>query len=155
MIGAGPAGLSAAWYLTRAGHAVTIYDRNDKPGGMLRYSVPAFRLPDAVLDRELAPLWAAGVRFVDGVGLGSEVTLEGLLQAGMDAVFVGVGAWRGHTARNWRAPGPPSTASSSCAPCATARKPRLGKSVAVIGDGHDGTRRRPFGEYDWAPRASP
>jgi formate dehydrogenase major subunit len=134
VIGAGPAGLSAAWYLTRAGHAVTVYDRNDKPGGMLRYSIPAFRLPEAALDRELEPLWKAGVRFVDGVGLGSEITLEGLLEAGMDAVFVGVGAWRGHGAR---------LAGSKAAldgleflrTLREGRKPRLGKTVVVIGDG--------------------
>ncbi len=134
VIGAGPAGLSAAWFLTRAGHAVTIYDKNDKPGGMLRYSIPSFRLPEAALDRELQPLWDAGVRFVDGVGLGSEVTLEGLLEAGMDAVFVGVGAWRGHGAR---------LAGSKAAldgleflrALRLGKKPRIGKTVAVIGDG--------------------
>ncbi len=134
VIGGGPAGLSAAWYLTRAGHAVTIYDRNDKPGGMLRYSVPPFRLPEAVLDRELEPLWDAGVRFVDGVGLGSEVTLEGLLQAGMDAVFVGVGAWRGRSARLAGA----KAALDGLEFLRTlhdGRKPRLGKAVVVIGDG--------------------
>ncbi len=134
VIGGGPAGLSAAWYLTRAGHAVTIYDRNDKPGGMLRYSVPAFRLPESVLERELEPLWQAGVRFVDGVALGSEVTLEGLLQAGIDAVFVGVGAWRGRSAR---------LAGAKAAldgleflrDLREGKKPRLAKTVAVIGDG--------------------
>ncbi len=134
VIGGGPAGLSAAWYLTRAGHAVTVYDRNDKPGGMLRYSVPPFRLPEAVLDRELEPLWDAGVRFVDGVGLGSEVTLEGLLQAGMDAVFVGVGAWRGRSARLAGA----KAALDGLEFLRTlheGRKPRLGKAVVVIGDG--------------------
>ena len=134
VIGAGPAGLSAAWYLTRAGHAVTIYDRNDKPGGMLRYSIPAFRLPEAVLDRELEPLWAAGVRFVDGVGLGSEITLEGLLEAGMDAVFVGVGAWRGHGARLAGAKSALDGLEFLRA-LRDGKKPRLGKSVAVIGDG--------------------
>ena len=134
VIGAGPAGLSAAWYLTRAGHAVTIYDRNDKPGGMLRYSIPAFRLPESVLDRELEPLWAAGVRFVDGVGLGSEITLEGLLEAGMDAVFVGVGAWRGHGARLAGAKSALDGLEFLRA-LRDGKKPRLGKSVAVIGDG--------------------
>ena len=77
VIGAGPAGLSCAWYLTETGHEVTIYDTNEKPGGMLRYSIPEFRLPEKVLDRELAPLFDAGVRFIDGVALGHEVTVEG------------------------------------------------------------------------------
>ncbi len=51
VIGAGPAGLTAAWYLTECGHEVTVYDTNEKPGGSLRYSIPEFRLPEKVLDR--------------------------------------------------------------------------------------------------------
>ncbi len=134
VVGAGPAGLSAAWYLTAAGHAVTMYDKNDKPGGMLRYSIPAFRLPEATLDRELDPLWKAGVRFVDGVGLGDEMTIEGLLEAGFDAVFVGVGAWQGRH---------PHLAGAKSAleglrflrDIRVGHKPRIARHVAVIGDG--------------------
>ena len=128
---------------------MTIYDRNDKPGGMLRYSVPEFRLPESVLERELEPLWKAGVRFVDGVALGSEVTLEGLLQAGIDAVFVGVGAWQTAAAPAWRAPRPRSTASTFLRALREGRKPRLAKTVAVIGDGIYRARRGPLGR---APR---
>ncbi len=117
---------------------------------MLRYSIPSFRLPEAVLERELEPLWEAGVRFVDGVGLGSEVTLEGLLEAGMDAVFVGVGAWRGHSARLAGAKAALDGLEFLRA-LREGKKPRLGKSVAVIGDGVtalDAARSAPCA---WAP----
>ena len=134
VIGAGPAGLSCAWYLTETGHEVTIYDTNEKPGGMLRYSIPEFRLPEKVLDRELAPLFDAGVRFVDGVALGHEVTVEGLLDAGFDAVFVGVGAW--HTAPS-RIPGNQVVIDSldMLRKVREGKKVRLTETVAVIGDG--------------------
>ena len=66
MIGAGPAGLAAAWFLVGARPQVTVYDSEEKPGGSLRYLIPEFRLPAAVLDAELQPLWEAGVRFVGG-----------------------------------------------------------------------------------------
>ena len=65
VVGAGPAGLAAAWFLTAGGHQVTVYDAEAKPGGALRYLIPEFRLPAAVLDAELQPLWDAGVRFVE------------------------------------------------------------------------------------------
>ena len=93
VIGAGPAGLAAAWFLTEKGHQVTIYDANEKAGGSLRYSIPEFRLPEKVVDKELAPLWEAGVRFVGESELGYEVDPDGLFDAGFDAVVIGVGTW--------------------------------------------------------------
>ncbi len=141
VIGAGPAGLSAAWYLVERGHEVTIYDTNEKPGGSLRYSIPEFRLPEKVLDRELEPLWEAGVRFVDDTALGYEVTLEGLLDAGFDAVLVGIGAWQTREPQAARAAKPSSRASSCCARSARARRSRITDTVAVIGDGTAALRR--------------
>jgi pyruvate ferredoxin oxidoreductase beta subunit len=108
VVGAGPAGLAAAWFLTERGHQVTVYDVNEEPGGMLRYMIPEFKLPQAALDAELQPLWDAGVRFVGG----SEVTAAAgavatgavgdgepgkdgpakLLNAGFDAVVVATGS---------------------------------------------------------------
>ena len=93
VVGAGPAGLAAAWFLTERGHDVTIYDANPEPGGSLRYSIPEFRLPAKVVDKELAPLWEAGVRFVGEAELGYEVDTDGLLDAGFDAIVLGVGRW--------------------------------------------------------------
>jgi formate dehydrogenase major subunit len=93
VIGAGPAGLAAAWFLTEKGHQVTVYDANTKAGGSLRYSIPEFRLPEKVVDKELAPLWEAGVRFVGESELGYEVDPDGLFDAGFDAVVIGIGTW--------------------------------------------------------------
>ncbi len=91
VIGAGPAGLSAAWFLTAAGHQVTVYDRNEQPGGLLRYGVPEFRLPESVLEQELKPLWDAGVRFVGGTELGYDLDSGTLFFAGFDAQIISIG----------------------------------------------------------------
>jgi len=72
IVGAGPAGLSAAFYLLQQGHACTILDALDKPGGRFRYGVPAFRLPPDVLDAEIETVSALGAEFHMGVQLGSE-----------------------------------------------------------------------------------
>jgi ferredoxin len=85
VVGAGPAGLSAAWFLTQRGHQVTIYDAEPKAGGSLRYTIPEFRLPEKALDAELQPLWEAGVRFV-GESTFAGGDPAGLLDAGFDAV---------------------------------------------------------------------
>ncbi len=90
VVGAGPAGLSAAWFLTARGHQVTLYDAEAKPGGQLRYALPEFRLPEAVLDRELEPLWEAGARFV-GDSKFIHAGGEELLTAGFDAVIRSTG----------------------------------------------------------------
>ncbi len=92
VVGAGPAGLSAAWFLTGRGHQVTVYDAEALPGGSLRYLIPEFRLPAAVLDAELQPLWEAGVRFVGDSKMQYETDPQGLFDAGFDAVLLSVGA---------------------------------------------------------------
>lgn len=92
IIGAGPAGLAAAWFLRVAGHNVTIYDAHTRPGGRLRYGVPEFRLPADELDRELKPLWDAGVRFVGGPELGFDLDSGSLFDAGFDAQIMSIGA---------------------------------------------------------------
>lgn len=88
ILGAGPAGLSAAWFLAAHGHRVTLYDAEAEPGGQLRYLIPEFRLPKAVLERELEPLWHAGVRFVGESTVGWEPNAKQLFEAGFDAVLV-------------------------------------------------------------------
>lgn len=92
IVGAGPAGLSAAWFLAQRGHTVTIYDRRPEPGGALRYLIPEFRLPLRVLEEELEPLWQAGVRFFGGSNLGAPEAADELLATGFDAVIVATGA---------------------------------------------------------------
>ena len=89
IVGAGPTGLSAAYYLNRAGHVVTVVDRNDFPGGSLRL-VSEEQLPKAILSAEAALLTKAGVEFKLGVELGEDVTIDGLSR-GFDAILLTTG----------------------------------------------------------------
>jgi len=92
VVGAGPAGLTAAFYLRKQGHAVTVYDRAGEAGGMLRYGIPRYRLPAAVLEREIEAVWSLGVKFVPNHILGRDISLARLRQNGARAVFLAVGA---------------------------------------------------------------
>ena len=76
IVGAGPAGLSAAYHLTRLGHGVTVYDALPKAGGLLRVGIPAYRLPDEVLDAEVADIEKMGVDFKLGTKVGTDVSFE-------------------------------------------------------------------------------
>jgi len=97
VVGAGPAGLSAAWFLTQTGHQVTVYDAETKPGGLLRYAIPEFRLPEQVLDQELQPLWEAGARFVGESKFAGQESPESLLDMGFDAVVISTGGGSAET----------------------------------------------------------
>lgn len=94
VIGGGPAGLSAAYQLRRRGHAVTIFDANEKLGGMVLYGIMGYRVDRKVLEAEISRILELGVETKMGVRVGRDVTLE-QLEAGYDAVFVGVGAQQG------------------------------------------------------------
>ena len=98
IIGGGPAGLTAAYYLTIMGHSVTVYDMMDKMGGMLRYGIPQYRLPKEVLDKEIAIIEKAGVKLVNNVKLGKDFTIKSLKEQN-DAVIVAVGAWKSSSLR--------------------------------------------------------
>ena len=98
IIGGGPAGLTAAYYLTIMGHSVTVYDMMEKMGGMLRYGIPQYRLPKEVLDKEIAIIEKTGVKMVNNVKLGVDFTIESL-KAENDAVIVAVGAWKSSSMR--------------------------------------------------------
>ena len=98
IIGGGPAGLTAAYYLAIMGHEVTVYDMMEKMGGMLRYGIPQYRLPKEVLDKEIAIIEKTGVKFKNGVKLGVDFTIESL-KAENDAVIVAVGAWKSSSMR--------------------------------------------------------
>ena len=98
IIGGGPAGLTAAYYLAVMGHSVTVYDMMDKMGGMLRYGIPQYRLPKEVLDKEIAVIEKTGVKMVNGKKLGVDFTIESL-KAESDAVIVAVGAWKSSSMR--------------------------------------------------------
>ena len=91
VVGSGPAGLAAADQLNRVGHAVTVFERAPRPGGLLRYGIPEFKLEKRVLDRRLSLLEQEGVVFRTGVSIGDEVTASSLRQA-FDAVVLCCGA---------------------------------------------------------------
>jgi len=91
VVGSGPAGLAAAQQLTRAGHTVAVYERAEKPGGLLRYGIPEFKMEKAVLDRRLAQMEAEGTRFRNGVDVGAEITGRQLADR-YDAVVLAIGA---------------------------------------------------------------
>lgn len=95
IVGSGPAGLAAAQQLRRAGHEVTVFERNEAVGGLLRFGIPEFKMEKSVLERRVSQLVAEGVRFETGVNVGNqgEVTLESLRQE-FDAVVLAVGSTR-------------------------------------------------------------
>lgn len=93
VVGGGPAGLSCAYYCALLGHEVTVYENNAKAGGMLRYALPNYRLPEWVLDEELRLFERLGVRFEFNVTVGRDVSLNEL-DAGHDAVFLSIGTWK-------------------------------------------------------------
>ena len=92
VIGAGPAGLSCAYFLATYNYTVTVFDRNEQPGGMLRYGIPAFRLERTVLDAEIDVLKELGVKFRCGVEIGKDLTVQQLRDQGYDAIYLAVGA---------------------------------------------------------------
>jgi glutamate synthase (NADPH) small chain len=103
VVGSGPAGLAAAQQLTRAGHQVTVFERDDRLGGLLRYGIPEFKLEKSVLDRRLGQMRAEGTRFVTscevGGGAPGDLTVQ-RLRADYDAVVLAVGALAGRDAED-------------------------------------------------------
>ena len=93
VVGGGPTGLVAAFYLAMLGHAVTLYESNPEPGGMLRYALPEYRLPREVVYREIELIRRMGVNFKCGVAVGTDITLSDL-DYQYNAVFLGIGTWK-------------------------------------------------------------
>ncbi|OBK71593.1 glutamate synthase subunit beta [Mycobacterium sp. 1274761.0] len=94
VVGSGPAGLAAAQQLTRAGHNVTVYERDDRLGGLMRYGIPEYKLEKAVLNQRLAQMRAEGTRFVTECEVGIDLSVEQLRER-HDTVVLAVGALRG------------------------------------------------------------
>ncbi len=92
VIGGGPMGLSAAYFLRQMGHAVTIFESMPKAGGMLRYGIPEYRLPKEVLDMEIATIEQMGVEILTNTKVGVDIPFE-TIRADFDAVLLGIGAW--------------------------------------------------------------
>ena len=91
VIGGGPGGLTAAYYLSLMGHRVTVYEQRPKLGGMLRYGIPDYRLPQEVLDRDIRHILSAGVQVCTGVSIGVDRSMEDI-QRSYDAVYIAIGA---------------------------------------------------------------
>jgi NADH-quinone oxidoreductase subunit F len=92
IVGAGPAGLTAAFFLRRLGHEVTVFEAMPEPGGMLRYGIPAYRLPREELERDIQRITRMGVKIVCDAAVGKQISVASLYDD-YDAVFVGSGAW--------------------------------------------------------------
>ena len=141
IVGGGPAGLTAAYFLRRYGHSVTIFDQQPKMGGMLRYGIPEYRLPKAVLQSEIDIIAESGVEMKNNMKLGRDITLEGL-QKDYDAVLLAIGAW---TSLPMRVPGEELEGviggidfleKLGTGEIGLDEKPFAGKSVAVCGGGN-------------------
>ncbi len=91
VIGGGPAGLTAAYYLSLMGHKVTVFEQRTRLGGMLRYGIPCYRLPDAYLDADIDAILSLGVEVKMGVRIGKDVTLDELRKT-YDSVYITIGA---------------------------------------------------------------
>ena len=135
VIGAGPAGLSAAYQLARKGHAVTIFDEREELGGMMRYGIPGFRTPRAVLDAEIQRILDLGVATRMACRIGTDVTLE-QIKSEFDAVFLGLGAQSGRPlpVEGWDAPNV-VTATAFLKAFNDGRMRHVGKRVVVVGGG--------------------
>ncbi len=99
VIGAGPAGLSSAYFLRRLGHSVTIYEMQPKLGGMLYYGIPEYRLPKKILGWEIQGILDLGIDVRTNVKFGVDFDLESLVASGYEAVILAVGAWKYSSAR--------------------------------------------------------
>ena len=135
VIGGGPAGLSVAYQLARKGHAVTIFDERAALGGMMRYGIPGFRTPRAVLDAEIQRILDLGVSAQMNCRIGTDITLEQLQQQ-FDAVFLGLGAQSGRPLQVEGGDAPNCvTATAFLKAFNDGRMQHVGKRVVVVGGG--------------------
>jgi len=134
VIGGGPAGLSAAFYLARLGHGVTIFEALPKLGGMLRYGIPEYRIPKKVLDYEIQTILRMGVEVKANLTWGTDYSLQDLREQNFDAIFLGVGAWQ---TQGLAIPGAelPGVFSATCflMSVAVGARMSLGRRTAVLG----------------------
>jgi NADPH-dependent glutamate synthase beta subunit-like oxidoreductase len=136
VIGSGPSGLSFAYQMARRGYRVTVYERQSEAGGMLRYGIPDFRLPQETLDAEIERILGLGVELRLGCEVGREITF-GELKERHSALYLGIGAQRGRGLGIPGEDGPgvwPGTEYLERVNCGEA--PDLGGHVAVIGGGN-------------------
>ena len=136
IVGSGPAGLTAAWFLLCNGHEVTIIEASVQAGGMMRYGIPRFRLPESVIESDIATLIAMGLKFQFNTTFGKDVTLEAL-QCTYDAVFLAIGA---QNAATMNIPGEDESGVTSgiefLRQAASGDQPHPGNQVVVTGGGN-------------------
>ena len=136
VVGAGPTGLTCAYYLALRGHQVTCYEARPAAGGMLRYALPDYRLPQRVLDKEIELIERVGVEFRFNVEVGTDVTLNDVAEQ-YDAVFLSIGTWK----EAWvHLPGTELTGVIPALPfleaMARGQSVPVGRNVVVIGGGN-------------------
>jgi NADPH-dependent glutamate synthase beta subunit-like oxidoreductase len=136
IVGAGPGGMSTAYYLRRMGYIVTIFDSNQSPGGIMRYGIPSYRLPNTILDGEISRLYDIGIEFKMGVRVGKDITWDSL-ESQFDAVFIAIGAWEetnlGIEGINTKGI---FNALEFLHEINLGKNPKIGKKIAVIGGGN-------------------
>jgi NADPH-dependent glutamate synthase beta subunit-like oxidoreductase len=146
VIGSGPCGLTAAYYLNGQGHAVTLFEALALPGGMLRYGIPEYRLPEEILDREIFQILASGIEIFTRMPISSAAALR---EKGFDAVLVATGAWK---PAKMGIPGEDSTkvieGLSFLRQVNEGKAPEIGRKVIIVGGG--ATRRSTLRELRYA-----
>ncbi len=136
IIGGGPAGLTAAYFLRKQGHSVTIFEQMPKMGGMLRYGIPEYRLPKAVLDKEIKLIENMGVNLKNNVNIGKDISFD-QIKNDFNATLVAIGAWN---SSKMRVQGEDLNGIwggiDFLREVALGNKPQIGKNVAVCGGGN-------------------
>lgn len=136
IIGGGPAGLTAAYFLRKKGHSVTIFEQMEKMGGMLRYGIPEYRLPKVVLDKEIKLIEDMGVTLKNNVNIGKDISFEEI-KNDFDATLVAIGAWN---SSKMRVQGETLDGVwggiDFLREVALGNTPEIGKNVAVCGGGN-------------------
>lgn len=138
IIGSGPAGLTVAHYLALQGYQSTIFEADEQPGGLLRYAIPAFRLPKDIVDKEIARITAEGVEIRCNSAIAKDsTTIQNLLEQGYSAIFIAIGAYR---SKSMNIPGENAPECIDCLTylhnVATNKPMNLGKRIAIIGGGN-------------------
>ncbi len=134
IIGSGPAGITIAITLAERGYDVTLFDSRDRIGGVLRYGIPAFRLPKSIIDEYHLKMERLGIRIRPNTSIGGAITVDTLFEDGYKSVFIGTGVWRPHTLRiKGESLGNVHYAINYLA---SPEVYHLGKNVAVIGAGN-------------------
>ncbi|MCL2705493.1 MAG: FAD-dependent oxidoreductase [Spirochaetaceae bacterium] len=136
IIGSGPAGMSAAYFLRQQGHDVTVFEKNEKSGGMLRYGIPFYRLPDKILSMEMDAIEKTGVKVKYNTEIGKDININ-LLQKDYDALLIAIGA-QGASSMRVEGETLPGVYSGIdyLGKIARGEFPDLGKKVFVVGGGN-------------------